>query len=154
MHNNGALVLRAEAVDDAGNIGSFERRLYFVENLPPIVTIESIGRLPIVKAGDPVTIQANARDIDGEVAKVSFYYKSCASPLGSPAALFAEVNEPPYVATANNLHAGAQIITAVVVDNDGATVEESVTILGARYPDLVVLLNEESAVVEGIVKEI
>ena len=138
LHNNGALVLRAEAVDDAGNIGSFERRLYFVENLPPIVTIESIGRLPIVKAGDKVTIQANARDIDGEVAKVSFYYKSCASPLGLPAVLFAEVNEPPYVATANNIHAGAQIITVVVEDNDGATVEESTTILGARYPKLVV----------------
>jgi peroxiredoxin len=138
LHNNGAILVRAEAVDDAGNVGSVERIIRVVDNLPPLVEIESVGRRPIIREGGSVKIQVDARDLDGEVTSVRFYYKSCASPLGSPAALFAEVNEPPYVVTANNLHAGAQIITAVVVDNDGATVEESVTILGVRYPELVV----------------
>jgi len=138
LHNNGAFVVRAEAVDDAGNVGSVERVIRVVDNLPPLVEIESVGRRPIIREGGSVKVQVDARDLDGEVASVRFYYKSCAAPLGVPNALFAEVNEPPYVATANNLHAGAQIITVVVEDNDGATVEESVTILGARYPELVV----------------
>ncbi|MFP6872300.1 MAG: tyrosinase family protein [Verrucomicrobiales bacterium] len=138
LHNNGALVLRAEAVDDAGNIGSVERKIHFVDNMPPLVTIKSLGKRPIAREGTTLDIQVNAEDIDGEVAAVRFFYKSCASSLGVPAALFAEVNVPPYAATAKNLHAGAQIITVQVEDNDGAIVEESVTVLGARYPDLVV----------------
>ena len=138
LHNNGAILVRAEAVDDAGNVGSVERIIRVVDNLPPLVEIESVGRRSIVREGESVKIHVDARDIDGEVAKVRFYYKSCTSPLGVPAALFAEVNEPPYVATANNIHAGAQIFTVQVEDNDGAIVEESVTVLGARYPELVI----------------
>ncbi|MCP4846522.1 MAG: redoxin domain-containing protein [Verrucomicrobiaceae bacterium] len=138
LHNNGAITVRAEAVDDAGNVGSVERVIRVVDNLPPLVEIESIGRRPIVRAGESIRIQVDARDLDGEVAKVRFYYKSCASPLGVPAALFGEIAEPPYVATAKNLHAGAQIFTVQVEDNDGATVEESFTLLGARLPELAV----------------
>ena len=138
LHNNGAIVLRAETIDNTGKIGSAERRIHFVENLSPIVNITSIGKRPIVKEGGSIKIEVDAEDIDGEVAKVRFYYKSCASSLGLPAALFGEVTEPPYVATAKNLHAGAQIFTVVVEDNDGARVEESFTVLGARYPELVI----------------
>ena len=138
LHNNGAIIVRAEAVDDAGNVVAVERVIQVVDNLPPLVEIETAGRRPIVREGDAIRIQVDARDLDGEVAAVRFYYKSCASPLGVSNALFAEVNEPPFVATANNLHAGAQIITVQVEDNDGARVEESFTVLGARYPELVI----------------
>ncbi|MED5585295.1 MAG: tyrosinase family protein [Verrucomicrobiota bacterium] len=138
LHNNGAFVVRAEAVDDAGNVGSVERVIRVVDNLPPLVEIESVGKRPIIREGDSIRIEVDARDLDGEVAAVRFYYKSCASSLGVPAALFGEVTEPPYVATAKNLHAGAQIFTVQVEDNDGARVEESFTVLGARLPELVV----------------
>jgi len=137
LHNNGAIIVRAEAIDDTGKVGSTERIIHVVDNLPPIVSIRSLGKRSIVREGAARDIEVNAGDLDGEVAAVRFFYKSCSSSLGVPAALFAEVNEPPYTATARNLHAGAQIITVQVEDNDGATVEESVTILGARYPDLV-----------------
>ena len=137
LHNNGAIIVRAEAIDDTGKVGSTERTIHVVDNLPPIVSIRSLGKRSIVREGAARDIEVNVGDLDGEVVAVRFFYKSCSSSLGVPAALFAEVNEPPYTATARNLHAGAQIITVQVEDNDGATVEESVTILGARYPDLV-----------------
>ncbi len=135
LHDN-RNVLRAETVDSAGNVSSVQRTLNIVPNLPPIVKIESPGIRPIVKEGESVNIKVNAEDLDGEVSTVRFFYKSCFTSFAVPPALFAEFNEPPYQATVNNLHAGPQIISIQVVDNEGASVEESFTVLGARVPQL------------------
>ena len=134
--NDSRNVLRAVTVDSAGNSSSVQRILNIVPNLPPIVNIESPGRRPIVKEGESINIKVSAEDLDGEVSTVRFFYESCFTSFAVPPALFAELKQPPYQATVKNLHAGPQIISIQVVDNEGASVEESFTVVGARVPQL------------------
>jgi hypothetical protein len=81
-------------------------------NQPPIVSITSPTDGSISTAGKNIVVTAAANDSDGTVSRVDFFAGS--TPLGSVAAA-------PYTVTWSAVPAGTYSLTAVAVDNDGAS---------------------------------
>jgi regulation of enolase protein 1 (concanavalin A-like superfamily) len=81
-------------------------------NQPPNVAITSPADGSIFTAGNNIVVNAGANDTDGTIARVDFFAGT--TPLGSATA-------SPYSATWPNVPAGTYSLTAVAVDNDGAS---------------------------------
>ena len=81
-------------------------------NQPPIVAMTSPADGSIFTVGTPITLNAAASDSDGTIARVDFY--AGATKIGSDAAA-------PYSMTWSNAGAGTYSLSAVAVDNAGAS---------------------------------
>ena len=85
-------------------------------NVPPTVTLTSPANGTSVSAPATVVVSANASDSNGTVARVDFYAGSTL--IGSDAT-------SPYSVTWSNVAAGSYTLTAVAVDNGGASTTSS-----------------------------
>jgi subtilisin family serine protease len=100
----------AHAVDDCGPKG----------NAAPNITLTApAGDAPISAPG-PLTLAANAFDVDGSVAQVAFF---------AGTSLIGNVTAPPYRMDWTNVLVGNYAITAVAVDNNGATTTSAATMV-------------------------
>jgi len=81
-------------------------------NTPPTVTLTSPANGTSVAAPAAVVVSANASDSDGSVSRVDFF--ACATLIGSD-------TTAPYSITWSNVAAGSYALTAVAVDNGGAS---------------------------------
>jgi len=78
----------------------------------PFVTLTNPVNNASVAAGSSITIKADARDLDGTVAKVEFFQGDTS--LG-------EDTSPPFAFTWNAVPAGHYVLTAQATDDQGAT---------------------------------
>ena len=85
-------------------------------NLPPTVTLTSPANGTSVSAPATVVLSANASDSNGTVARVDFYAGST---------LIGSDTTSPYSVTWSNVVAGSYTLTAVAVDNLGASTTSS-----------------------------
>jgi hypothetical protein len=90
-------------------------------NVAPTINITSPASGEMFAAGDNITIETNASDPDGTVAKVEFYANGVK--LG-------EVTTGPFNFTWNNVPAGNHVLTAVATDNEGLTTQSESTQIG------------------------
>lgn len=81
------------------------------ENLAPIISITSPSNNSSFKVGEPITISANASDIDGTIQSVDFYQNEV---------LIESVATAPFTIEWSST-AGNYDLTAKATDNDGAT---------------------------------
>ncbi len=81
-------------------------------NQPPIVAITSPASGSIFTVGTPITVNAAASDSDGTVSRVDFY---------AGATKIASDTTAPYAATWSNAATGTYSLSAVAVDNSGAS---------------------------------
>jgi hypothetical protein len=79
-------------------------------NMPPTVTITSPANGSSINAGPPITVTAQASDVDGSIVKVAFY---------EGANKLAEDTLAPYQFTGADVEPGAYRVTARAYDNAG-----------------------------------
>jgi subtilisin family serine protease len=89
-------------------------------NAAPTVTLTAPSVEGTSSAPGPLTLAANAFDVDGSVAQVAFY---------AGTSLIGNVTAPPYRMDWTNIRVGNYAITAVAVDNNGATTTSEATIV-------------------------
>jgi len=89
---------------------------FIVKNRPPRVRLMSPNEGAILKAGSDVTLEAEAADVDGAVAKVEFFEGT--RKLG-------EATAPPYRLAWKNIPEGTYAITARAVDRAGVAATAS-----------------------------
>ncbi len=107
-------------------------------NVNPTTSITAPANGTSFTAGDNITINADASDSDGTIAKVEFYQG--ATKLG-------EDLSAPYSFTWNNVSAGSYDLTSVATDNVGATGASSVVSISvATGPPANVALNKSVTV--------
>jgi subtilisin family serine protease len=91
-------------------------------NAAPTITLASPATDATISAPGPLTLSATAFDIDGNVAQVAFY---------SGTSLIGTITSPPYQMNWTNVLVGSYAITAVAVDNKGATTTSAATTIHA-----------------------
>ena len=89
-------------------------------NTAPTVTLTAPAIEATISAPGPVTLAANAFDVGGSVAQVAFY---------AGTSLIGSVTAPPYQMNWTNAPVGNYAITAVAVDNNGATTTSAPTMI-------------------------
>jgi hypothetical protein len=111
-------VLTAVAVDNVGALTTSSPVTLTVTpgNVPPTVTLTNPANGTSVAAPATVVVSANAGDSDGSVSRVDFY--AGATLVGSDATA-------PYSVTWSDVAAGSYVLTAVAVDNAGASTTSS-----------------------------
>ncbi|MBI3850258.1 MAG: immunoglobulin domain-containing protein [Verrucomicrobia bacterium] len=105
-----------------GMIGSIT---VVVPNAPPLVSIDSPTNGASFIAGDDVFVQAFASDSDGTVARVD---------LSVNGNLLLSLTNPPYTMTLTNIAVGSYSLSAVAVDNQGASSSPAVVNFGVGPP--------------------
>ncbi len=108
-----------QAVDQRGNQTRMEAVFAVLSNLPPVVSMTAPLNMPMLPAGSPVQLAADAHDSDGEIVEVAFYVRTHG--FGDPPRLVSVSKTPPYTAVAQNLESGHYLAFAVAMDNQGAT---------------------------------
>jgi hypothetical protein len=111
----GSYVLTARATDNAGASTTSAAVGIVVNppaNVPPVVSLTSPVNGTTVTAPATVLVSANASDSDGSVVRVDFY---------AGATLIGSDSTAPYSMTWSNVAAGSYSLTAVAVDNAGAS---------------------------------
>ncbi len=103
--------ITAKATDNNGGTAVADTVRIKINTLPS-VAISSPADLAAITSGTDLTINANATDADGSVAKVEFYQGST---------LLGQSTTAPYSFTWTNLPAGAYALTAKATDNNGGT---------------------------------
>jgi subtilisin family serine protease/predicted Rdx family selenoprotein len=87
-------------------------------NVAPSVTLTAPAADGSISAPGPLTLSANAFDVDGTVTQVAFY---------AGTSLIGAVTAPPYQMDWTNVLVGNYAITAVAVDDHGATTTSAAT---------------------------
>jgi hypothetical protein len=111
----GTYALQTVAVDNAGGITYSAPVTVIVgtpTNPPPVSAITSPSTGAAFTAPASITISATASDSNGTVARVDFY---------AGTQLIGNRSTVPYTLTWNNPPAGSYALTAVALDNDGAS---------------------------------
>lgn len=124
--------LSVAAVDGAGQRSTAFGTLTGVKNLPPVVSLVQPGRQAEVMEGSSLTLTAEARDPDGEIASVDFYIDD-RERFTDPDRLVGTVKSPPYTITLKDLKPGGFMVFAVAHDNRGAettSVPQMVMVMG------------------------
>ena len=107
-----------------------------VNNTSPLVSISSPANGATFGALDNVTINANASDSDGTVAKVEFFQNG--AKLGEDAAA-------PYSFTWNSVAAGAYSLTAKATDDNGAVTTSAAISIYVAPPTVSVTATDGAA---------
>ncbi|MBO9699741.1 MAG: carbohydrate-binding protein [Sporocytophaga sp.] len=119
----GSYVITAKATDDKGastTSASVTITVNAKANVAPTVSLTAPTANTVFTVGETITINANASDSDGSVAKVEFYQGT--TKIGEDAT-------SPYSFSWTNAAAGSYVITAKATDDKGAsTTSASVTI--------------------------
>jgi hypothetical protein len=117
----GSYTLRARVTNSMGasNNSSNVNVLVTVASNPPTIQITSPSNGAVLTAGTPVTLQANASDINGTVAIVEFFRDGIK--LG-------EDLSSPYQFTWNNPPIGTFLISAKATDNSGSASTDEIQV--------------------------
>nr|WP_036670559.1 Ig-like domain-containing protein [Pedobacter borealis] len=107
----GAYTLTAKATDNTGAITASDTVKVIINKLPA-VAISSPVNNTVLTAGANVTVNANASDSDGTVAKVEFYQGSI---------LLGQSTSAPYSFIWNSPAVGTYALTAKATDNNGGS---------------------------------
>jgi hypothetical protein len=115
----GTHTITAAASDRGGRVGQAQLTLVVrPANVPPVVTIQVPAAAESLLAGKPVLLAASAGDVeDGDLGAAVRWTSSVAGALGTGAIL-----------TVPTLASGTHVLTASVVDRDGAAGSASVTV--------------------------
>jgi len=135
----GTYVLTARATDNLGTTTtSVARTLTVIANQAPVVALTLPANNATFIAGAPVTLEANAADPDGTIAKVEFF----ANTVTYGNSLVGTDTSHPYSISAP-LHEGGNVLTAVATDNKGVqTTSAAVNVtVSANKPPLVALTH-------------
>ena len=126
--NAGSYNLTARATDNDGGTKTSSVVAITVDapNGAPTVSLTSPANGTTFTAPADITIQANASDSDGTVAKVEFFRGT--TKLG-------EDSSSPYGFLWNNANAGSYNLTARATDNDGGTKTSSVVAITVDAPN-------------------
>jgi regulation of enolase protein 1 (concanavalin A-like superfamily) len=95
-------------------------------NTPPTVSLTAPAAGAVFAAPASVVVSATASDTGGSVARVEFYRGST---------LIATDTSSPYTITWSNVAAGSYSITAVAVDNAGASTRSAARSITVAYPN-------------------
>lgn len=144
----GTYSLTAKATDNTGAVVTSEDVSIIVSpsTSAPVVTITSPENTSIFDTGSDIEITANASDNDGAIAKVEFYNGNIK--LGEDVSI-------PYAFTWNNVPEGVHNISAIAVDNQGATQVDQIEIYVGSAPtasagdDITISLPSNSTQVVG-----
>ena len=114
----GSYTLTAKATDNLGatTTSAAVRITVSAANIPPTVAITNPTNNASFTAGANITLQADATDSDGSVAKVEYF--EATTLLGS-------ATTAPYTVTWTNVAVGTYSLTATATDNSGATATSS-----------------------------
>jgi hypothetical protein len=116
----GTYVLTAKATDNYG-VETTSEAVTIKVDAPPTVTITSPVNGAVFASPADITIDANATDSDGSIAKVEFFHGT--SQIGSAD------TASPYSVTWNSVSASTYVLTAKATDDDGAvTVSQPVVV--------------------------
>jgi hypothetical protein len=107
-----------------------------VTNAPPIIELGALPACLTLPADLPLT--ATASDPDGRINRVDFY---------AGTNLLGTCIEPPYAMTWRNVPSGQHLLTAVALDNVGASATSAPVSLSASYPASISI--DDVTVVEG-----
>ncbi len=139
----GTYTVTAQATDNSGNVtNSAPITVTVVGNRAPTVTMTAPGNGSTARVGANTNLTATANDVDGTIASVQFFANGLA--VGSPDTI------APYSATWTPGAEGIYRITALALDNSGATtVSSEITVLaiipGAKGADTAYFGNYQSA---------
>jgi hypothetical protein len=115
----GAHRFRAVAVDDDQKQTTTYLTISVVEKVPPAVKLSGLLNAKF-RAGDAISVSADASDRTGSVKRVEFWVKE-AELFTSPSKLAATVTTPPYKAQVKDLKPGHYMIWAIAVNDRDAT---------------------------------
>jgi hypothetical protein len=118
--SSGSYALTARATDNDGATAETATARTVRVNAPPSVTIASPPNNATFTQDTAILIQANPSDSDGTIAQVQFFANG--SLLGS-------AGDEPWQFSWQNAPVGSQTLTAIAVDNDGATSDASAPIV-------------------------
>ena len=138
----GSYTLTAKATDDRGSV-STSAPITVRVNQPPTVSLTAPADNLLLTVPSDLTLTAQAGDADGTVARVDFYNGT--QLLGSAANV-------PYSLTLSNAAAGSYNLTAVAIDNDGASTASNIVGVTVDAPPTISLtLDQASLVAPGSV---
>jgi hypothetical protein len=133
----GVYRLSARATDDLGGVG-LSSVVNIVIDQPPVVAILSPTNTARFSSITPLTLQADATDSDGAVARVEFF---------SGINLLGTVSNSPFNLALSALPAGTYILNARAVDNLGiATVSSSIVITSVPPPTVTLTTPTNGAI--------
>ncbi len=117
----GSHIIKAIATDDKGatSEASVTITVNEITNVAPTVNITSPVANAQFDAGNIITIEANASDSDGSVAKVAFFDGNTS---------IGEDTSAPYSMELTNAIVGNHTLRVIATDNDGATAETTITV--------------------------
>jgi hypothetical protein len=131
---NGTALVQSNFVDSAYQY--FKLGIYESWFKPPIANIEKPVANSTFVFGQPVYIQANVEDYDGEITHVSFYYGD---------QKIAQDNDPPYRIFWFNAPVGTHDLALAATDNDGLVTTSSpvaIHVLGSGAQSIFIQENE------------
>jgi uncharacterized delta-60 repeat protein len=108
----GNYVLTADAIDNLGATSTSAAVNIVVTNTPPLVAITQPASGSTLRAPASVVVSADASDTDGTIARVEVY---------AGTTLVGSVSAPPFEVTWNVTAPGSYSLSAVAIDNLGAS---------------------------------
>lgn len=134
--------LTAKAYDNLG-ITATSAAVPIIVTTPPTVSITAPAHSAVLTAGSSTTIQANAADPDGTIAKVEFY---------RDATLLCTITAAPFDCAWNAAAGGVYSLTAKAYDNQGATTTSGeVTVFVNQLPTVAITSPTNGASFGGTV---
>lgn len=125
----GSYTVTAQATDNSGNVTVSSPVTVTVNaNRAPTVTVTAPGTGSVVRAGTATNLTSTAADADGTIASVQFFANGIAVGAADTAA--------PYAAAWTPAAEGVYRITALAVDNSGASTLSTETYVLALAPGL------------------
>jgi subtilisin family serine protease len=112
-------------------------------NAAPSITLATPAVDTTMSAPGPLTLAANAFDVDGSVVQVAFY---------AGTSLIGNVMAPPYRLDWTNIRVGNYAVTAVAVDNNGATTTSAATMIRVLPASMSTPFGGTAATIPGTVE--
>jgi RHS repeat-associated protein len=134
---NGTYTIVAQASDSYGDVAT--NSVTFTVNAMPLVQITSPTNLASFREVTNITLQATARDSDGTVTNLQFFFGTTLIP-GTPSVN----NVTNFSLTWNNRGRGAYPVTAIATDNRGAPTFSDIRVFrvtSSNLPPTVTLTN-------------
>lgn len=114
--------MRAEAKDDDGETAVADLTISVVSNTPPLVELVKPADGTMFGIGETIELLAEASDPGGGVDRVDYYVRD-ANLFSAANRLVASVDQAPYAFDLEGLPPGSYMLSAVAVDDDGASSE-------------------------------
>ncbi|HUR44876.1 MAG TPA: Ig-like domain-containing protein, partial [Candidatus Saccharimonadales bacterium] len=129
----GSHTITVQGDDQFGNQAQDSVTIRIVGNTPPTLTIGSPSAVTNVLVGSTVLItNVVPTDSDGIITRVDFYLDN---------QLYFTAPTSPYWMEVGDLLAGSHLLTAVAIDNDGASASASVSLVATNPPGASLLIT-------------